>query len=71
VTTQIHIQATGTDPAAGPRQIPRERGKRLRGEWEATYPGHYSWDYPHAGPGLWQVRIGKPARSHPRGHDGD
>ena len=35
--------------------------KPLRYQFEAQYPGEYTWDYQEAGPDLWRVRIGRPA----------
>lgn len=32
--------------------------KHLRREFEATYPGHYSWHYLETGPERWRVQIG-------------
>ncbi|MCT2588649.1 DUF2249 domain-containing protein [Streptomyces sp. N2-109] len=33
----------------------------LRREFEAAYPGAYSWDYVESGPEVWRVRIGRAA----------
>lgn len=33
--------------------------KPLRREFEAAYPGAFSWDYVESGPEQWQVRIGR------------
>lgn len=33
--------------------------KPLRREFEATYPGIFTWDYVESGPERWQVRIGR------------
>lgn len=35
--------------------------KPLRREFEATYPGDFTWDYLESGPERWQVRIGRTA----------
>lgn len=32
----------------------------LRGEFEAAYPGMFSWEYLEQGPEEWRVRIGRP-----------
>lgn len=37
--------------------------KPLRREFEATYPGAFTWDYLESGPELWRVRIGREAGS--------
>ncbi|GEM_PF-104446 len=31
----------------------------LRYQFEAQYPGEFTWDYLQAGPGIWRVRIGR------------
>ncbi|MGH3192005.1 MAG: DUF2249 domain-containing protein [Streptosporangiaceae bacterium] len=31
----------------------------LRYQFEAQYPGRFTWDYVEAGPGIWRVRIGR------------
>ena len=31
----------------------------LRYQFEAQYPGMFTWDYVEAGPGTWRVRIGR------------
>ncbi|MGI8449146.1 MAG: DUF2249 domain-containing protein, partial [Streptosporangiaceae bacterium] len=33
----------------------------LRYQFEAQYPGQFTWDYLEAGPGAWRVRIGRAA----------
>ncbi|MCU4182990.1 DUF2249 domain-containing protein [Acidiferrimicrobium sp. IK] len=33
----------------------------LRYQFDAQFPGGYTWDYQEAGPKLWRVRIGRPA----------
>ena len=33
----------------------------LRYQFEAEYPGEFTWDYLETGPGAWRVRIGRPA----------
>ena len=36
--------------------------KPLRRQFEAKYANAFEWDYLLAGPEVWRVRIGKPAR---------
>ena len=31
----------------------------LRYQFEARYPGRFTWDYAEAGPRVWRVRIGR------------
>jgi uncharacterized protein (DUF2249 family) len=33
--------------------------KPLRYQFEAEYPGAFTWDYLQAGPNVWRVRIGR------------
>ena len=35
--------------------------KPLRREFQAAYPGAFSWEYVEQGPEQWQIRIGRPA----------
>ncbi len=35
--------------------------KPLYYQFDAEYPGKFSWDYLEEGPEVWKVRIGKPA----------
>jgi uncharacterized protein (DUF2249 family) len=33
--------------------------KRLRREFEASYPEQFSWEYEQSGPAMWRVRVGR------------
>ncbi len=48
-------------PGAGFVLVNDHDPKPLRYQFEAQYPGAYTWDYAEAGPELWRVRIGRPA----------
>jgi uncharacterized protein (DUF2249 family)/hemerythrin-like domain-containing protein len=47
-------------PAAGFVLINDHDPLPLRYQFEAQYPGEFSWDYLEAGPRTWRVRIGRP-----------
>lgn len=36
--------------------------KPLRYQFEAEWPGQFTWDYLESGPEVWRVRIGRPAQ---------
>lgn len=36
--------------------------KPLRYQFEAEWPGQFTWDYLESGPEVWRVRIGRPEK---------
>jgi uncharacterized protein (DUF2249 family) len=48
-------------PAAGFVLINDHDPLPLRYQFEAQYPGEFTWDYLEAGPRTWRVRIGRPS----------
>jgi uncharacterized protein (DUF2249 family) len=50
-------------PGEGFTLVNNHDPKPLRREFQAAYPGSFTWDYLESGPERWQVRIGREAES--------
>lgn len=50
-------------PGQGFTLVNNHDPKPLRREFQAAYPGAFTWDYLESGPERWQVRIGREAES--------
>lgn len=58
----IFAQYRALSPGGGFMLINDHDPKPLKYQFEAEYPGQFSWDYLESGPKTWRVRIGYPSR---------
>ena len=60
---RIFARFARLSPGQGFTLVNNHDPKPLRREFQATYPGAFTWDYLESGPELWRVRIGREAGS--------